>query len=129
MSKESVELASCRRSRLQVREHSRYPIYGYADRRNRFAGRPSSVGGAASLLTLKVEWLSQTLDILPTVLDIVGVGDEGYWRSLQGYSLLLTLTEGSLVRDFALIKCHTSVQQLFHTWRRYSEYDTRRFNY
>ncbi|RLF02262.1 MAG: hypothetical protein DRK00_10265 [Thermoprotei archaeon] len=78
---------------------------------------------------VKVEWLSQTLDILPTVLDMVGVGDERYWRSLQGYSLLPALTEDRPVRDFALIEYHTSVQQLFHMWRRHPRFDVRRFNY
>jgi len=78
---------------------------------------------------LKVKWLSQTLDILPTILDMVQIKDKKYWRTIHGYSLLSTITENKPVREYALIEYHTSVQQLFHIWRRHPEYDIRNFNY
>lgn len=78
---------------------------------------------------VKVKWLSQTVDILPTILDIVDIKEKKYWKTLHGYSLIPTLSEDKPVRDFALIEYHTSVQQLFHTWRRHPEYDVRHLSY
>ncbi|MCD6509102.1 MAG: sulfatase-like hydrolase/transferase, partial [Thermoprotei archaeon] len=77
----------------------------------------------------KIKWLSQTVDIPATILDVVGIKESKYWKTLHGRSLLPAMVEGKPVRDFALIEYHTSVQQLFHTWRRHPEYDIRRFNY
>jgi len=78
---------------------------------------------------VRIKWLSQTVDILPTLLDIAGIKDQRYWKTLHGYSLLPTLLENRLVRDFALIEYHTSIQQLYHMWRRHPEYDIRRLSY
>jgi len=78
---------------------------------------------------IRVRWLSQTLDIFPTILDLLEVRERKYWRTLQGYSLMPSLLEDTPVREYALVEYHTSVQQMFHVWRRHPRYDIRRFNY
>ncbi|RLE99139.1 MAG: hypothetical protein DRJ57_02755 [Thermoprotei archaeon] len=78
---------------------------------------------------VRIKWLSQTLDILPTILDLLGVREKEFWSSLQGYSLMPSLINDTPVREFALIEYHVSVQQMFHVWRRHPEYDIRWLNY
>ena len=56
----------------------------------------------------RVEALVQTLDIFPTVVQILGIKDERLGRQLQGYSLLPTL-KGEHVRSFALTEYQKSI--------------------
>ncbi len=77
----------------------------------------------------RIKWLSQTVDILPTILEIAEIKERKYWQTIHGRSLLPSIMEGKPVRDYALIEYHTSVQQLFHIWRRHPSFDIRRYNY
>jgi len=78
---------------------------------------------------VKVRWITQTHDILPTILDILGVKDNGYWKTLQGVSLMPSITDDKPVREYALVEYSKSVQQFFLIWRRHPDFDIRRFNY
>jgi arylsulfatase A-like enzyme len=78
---------------------------------------------------VKVKYITQTHDILPTLLDILGIKDEKYWRTLQGVSLLPSIAENKPVRENALIEYNKSVQQFFLIWRRHPDFDIRCFNY
>ena len=40
---------------------------------------------------VRIKRFSQTLDILPTILGLLGVGEKEFWSSLQGYSLMPSL--------------------------------------
>ncbi len=75
----------------------------------------------------KIEFLSQTLDIFPTILDLLGIDrSSGMWRSIQGVSLLPAL-EGKKPREFALCE-YRSLQQMERIWRRFPEVDIRPFS-
>jgi arylsulfatase A-like enzyme len=78
---------------------------------------------------VKVRWITQTHDILPTILDILGVKDNEYWKTLQGVSLMPSITDDKPVREYALVEYSKSVQQFFLIWRRHPDFDIRRFNY
>ncbi|MCD6509627.1 MAG: sulfatase-like hydrolase/transferase, partial [Thermoprotei archaeon] len=77
----------------------------------------------------KIKWLSQTHDILPTILDILNVKEEEHWKTIQGVSLLPSITENRPVREYALIEYNKSVQQFFLIWRKHPDFDIRHFNY
>ena len=78
---------------------------------------------------VKVKWLSQTVDILPTILDMLNVKDAEYWKTIQGVSLMPSILENKPVREWALIEYNKSVQQFFLIWRKYPDFDIRRYNY
>jgi len=78
---------------------------------------------------VRVKWIAQTHDILPTVLDILSVKDKEYWKTLQGVSLLPSITEDQPVREYALVEYNKSVQQFFLIWRKHPNFDIRSFNY
>jgi len=76
----------------------------------------------------KVRWITQTLDILPTILDLLNVKDDDIWRTIQGLSMLPAVDDEPL-RDFALTEYMKSLQQLFLMWRRHPKFDVRNYNY
>jgi len=78
---------------------------------------------------IRVKWITQTHDLLPTILDILGIKDKEYWRTLQGVSLLPSMVKGRHVREYALTEYNKSVQQFFLIWRKYPDFDIRCFNY
>ena len=62
-------------------------------------------------------------------MDILNVKEEEYWKTIQGVSLLPSITENRPVSEYALIEYNKSVQQFFLTWRKYPDFDIRHFNY
>jgi len=77
---------------------------------------------------IKIKWLSQNVDILPTILNIIGVKEEKYWRTLQGVSLLPTVTENKIVREYTLTE-YNSLQMLSFTWIRHPDFHVGKFFY
>jgi len=76
----------------------------------------------------KVKWITQTLDILPTILDLLDVKDEKFWNTIQGLSVLPAL-DNEPYREFALTEYMKPIQQFFLMWRRHSDFDIRAYNY
>lgn len=76
----------------------------------------------------EVRWITQTLDILPTVLDLLDMKDESVWKTIQGLSVLPAVDDEPL-REFAFTEYMRPLQQLFLFWRRLPKFDVRRYNY
>lgn len=58
---------------------------------------------------LKIKNITQTLDIFPTLMEILGIEDKEIWQQLQGFSLL-PATKGKPKRDFALAECQPPLE-------------------
>ncbi len=76
----------------------------------------------------KVRWITQTVDVLPTILDILGVKDKEFWRTLQGYSMLPALDDEPR-REFAFTEYMKPLQQFFLIWQRHPDFDIGVYNY
>ena len=76
----------------------------------------------------KVKWITQTLDILPTILDILDVDNKTLWKTLQGYSVLPAI-DNEPRREFALTEYMKPLQQFFLIWRRHPDFDVGIYNY
>lgn len=76
----------------------------------------------------KIKWVSQNVDVLPTILDILGVRGTEHWRTLQGVSLLPSMTADKPAREYALVE-YNSLQLLFLIWARHPNFDVRRYGY
>jgi len=76
----------------------------------------------------KIKWLSQNVDILPTILDILGVKEGKYWKTIQGVSLLPTITRNKPVREYALTE-YNSLQMVAYTWARHPDFHVGKFYY
>ncbi len=75
-----------------------------------------------------VKWITQTLDIFPTILDILNVKDEEYRRTIQGYSILPAIDDEPR-RGFAFTEYMKPLQQFFLMWSRHPDFDIRSYNY
>jgi arylsulfatase A-like enzyme len=76
----------------------------------------------------RVRWITQTLDILPTILDILDVSNEMLQKTLQGYSVLPAI-DNEPCREFALTEYMKPLQQFFLIWRRHPDFDIGTYNY
>lgn len=76
----------------------------------------------------KVEPITQTLDIFPTLVEILSVKDDELLRQLQGRSLL-NAVRGENQREFAVAERSKHLQGFERIWRRFPEADLRPWNY
>ncbi|RLE78181.1 MAG: hypothetical protein DRJ56_00730 [Thermoprotei archaeon] len=75
----------------------------------------------------RVEGLAQTLDIFPTVLDVLSVEDPSVWAQVQGVSLLRVL-RGEVERGFALSEHQRPLLSFERMLRKDPKYDFRRWD-
>jgi len=75
----------------------------------------------------KIEHLVQTVDIFPTIMDILRLKDEQVRAGLQGVSILSALTDNP-ERRFAMSEVERPVQVIERWWRVRPKFDVRPFD-
>ena len=75
----------------------------------------------------RVEHVTQTLDIFPTLMEILEVENEEILREVQGKSLLGAVS-GEDGREFAITDYSRPLQSFERIWRRYPDFDLRPLN-
>ncbi|MGD8239781.1 MAG: sulfatase-like hydrolase/transferase [Armatimonadota bacterium] len=83
---------------------------------------PHGFGGGRRILDLV-----QTVDVMPTILAMAGVGDEAVWREMQGYSLTDVAT-GPAVREFAVAETQKPLEPFHWILNEHPNVDIRVFN-
>lgn len=75
----------------------------------------------------RVEYVTQTLDIFPTLMEMLKVEDEKVLGEIQGKSLLGAVS-GKEPREFAVTDYSKPLQTFERLWRRYPYFDLRPLN-
>jgi len=76
---------------------------------------------------VRVEHIVQTVDVMPTLLEMAGVTDENVWNEMHGKSLLQTV-KGKPIREFAVAETQKPLEPFHWIMREHPGYDIRVFN-
>jgi len=75
----------------------------------------------------KVPGLVQTVDVFPTLMDLIGIEADEIRAGLQGHSMLPAVS-GEPIRKFAMSEVERPVQVFERWWKRHPDFDVRPFD-